>query len=352
MRLNVPMIRRLWRRWRAGRYVDIESLATREWTLSPETTVVVPRALRLEGALDQVRTLSPYRSWERETPLLEGGPLHLRASRAYVVEGVDVAGPCLYVGPAMKRPGFGPERLLRGDALPVRHMERANLVTTWSGSHFFGTYLLDDFPLEMIAEDSAENVSLATQPYVHEEGYRDLLGLVRPPRISDARVEELTIYDEPPQSPHRAARYRTLRARLRARMASAPSVSAPGVFLRRGGSGESRVLENEPEIEATLERLGFEIVDPAGLSAEAIARSTLDAKIVASVEGSQLSHAIYSMADEGAFLTLQPPDRFALPYKEFADPLGMRFAFAVGSRAGKGFTVSIDDLRATLDLLL
>jgi hypothetical protein len=30
----------------------------------------------------------------------------------------------------------------------------------------------------------------------------------------------------------------------------------------------------------------------------------------------------------------------------------MRFAFAVGSRSSHGFTMSIDDLRATLDLLL
>jgi hypothetical protein len=351
LRLNVPLIRRVWRRLRAGRHVRILSLATKESTFSPEATIEVPRALHLAGALEKIRKLSPYRSWEREMPLIEGGPLRLRASRACVVENVDIAGPCLYAGPATGKRGFGRERLVRTDALPVQHLERANLVTTWSGSHFFGTYFLDDLPLELIAE-SPENVALATQPYEHEAGYRELLGLVHPRVLSDARVEELVIYDEPPQSPHRAARYRTLRARLRAGMPSAPSVSGPGVFLRRGRSGERRVLENEPEIEAALERLGFEVVDPAGQSAEAIARSTLGAKIVVSVEGSQLSHAVYSMADEGAFLVLQPPDRFALQYKEFADPLGMRFAFAVGSRSSHGFTMSIDDLRATLDLLL
>jgi hypothetical protein len=351
MRLNIPMIRRLLRRLRGG-HVDMQSLATRTWTMSPAETMVAPRALYLEGTLGNLTKLSPYRSWERETPLIEGGPLALRASIGYVVPNVDIAGPSIYAGPATEKPGFGPERLLRFDAEKPRRIEKANLVTTWSGSHFFGTYLLDDLPLELMAEDGGENIALSTKPYYHEADYRAFLNLPHPPVVSDARVGSLTIYDVPPQSPHRAARYRTLRARLRERLASPPAPATTGVFLRRGHSGERRVLENEPEIEAALEGLGFAILDPDTASVEQILRGTLGAKIIVSVEGSQLAHGMFSMADDAAFLVLQPPDRFALQFKEFTDALGMRYAFIVGRGASGGFTVPLDDLRGTLDLLM
>jgi hypothetical protein len=57
------------------------------------------------------------------------------------------------------------------------------------------------------------------------------------------------------------------------------------------------------------------------------------------------------MADGASFLVIQPPDRFALAYKEFADALDMRFAFVVGVQSARGFQVSIDELRKTIDLL-
>ena len=71
---------------------------------------------------------------------------------------------------------------------------------------------------------------------------------------------------------------------------------------------------------------------PARLGAENIARRDPRARIVIGVEGSHLSHAIFSMADDGAFLKAQPPDRFAMPYKEFADRLGHRFGLWSATR--------------------
>jgi hypothetical protein len=58
------------------------------------------------------------------------------------------------------------------------------------------------------------------------------------------------------------------------------------------------------------------------------------------------------MADDGAFLVLQPPDRFALNYKELTDCLDMRYAFLVGDPSSSGFTVPLGDLQQILDRLL
>ena len=111
------------------------------------------------------------------------------------------------------------------------------------------------------------------------------------------------------------------------------------------------MLVNEAAITRFLTDRGFEVIDPATASAEQIAVQTLEAKIVVGVEGSHLSHAIYTAADGCTFLVLQPPDRFALAYKEFTDRLDMTFAFLVGDRAPHGFTVPVDDLARMLDFL-
>jgi capsular polysaccharide biosynthesis protein len=123
------------------------------------------------------------------------------------------------------------------------------------------------------------------------------------------------------------------------------------VFLCRGSDGELRQLANQTALAEMLAGMGFDIIDLATTDALSIARRSLGARIVVGVEGSHLSHALYSMADGGAFLVIQPPDRFALPYKEYADRLGLRFGFVVGSAAETGFTVDLDEMARMLDRL-
>ncbi len=126
----------------------------------------------------------------------------------------------------------------------------------------------------------------------------------------------------------------------------------PGVYLRRGIAGEPRVLVNEPELEVALRAVGFDILDPEQLSAREIAERSLDAAVVVAVEGSHLSHAIFSAADQATFLVIQPPDRFALAYKEFTDRMDMRFALVVADPVEGGFAVALDEVHRLLEQLL
>jgi len=112
------------------------------------------------------------------------------------------------------------------------------------------------------------------------------------------------------------------------------------------------MLTNEAAVEQALRERGFQIVDIATMSAEQICRASLNARIVAGVEGSHLSHGIFSAADDATFLVLQPPDRFCMTYKEFTDAMAdMRCAFLVGDPHPGGFTVPPDDLNRLLDLI-
>ena len=119
----------------------------------------------------------------------------------------------------------------------------------------------------------------------------------------------------------------------------APMPAGPEPALSQGGY----------EIVDKFTRKEIFIVGALGSAAAPGVEVLVLARIVIGVEGSHLSHAIFTMADDAAFLVLQPPDRFAMTYKEFADRMSMRFAFMVGTAAEDGFTVDHDRLRRIID---
>ncbi len=356
MRINLPMLQRGVLRLAARRHVSMRDLATRSWTLCPAETAATPPAIALPDALDHVTALSPWRNWETERTLIAGGVGEHAASLAYVVRNVDLVHAHLYAGPAKEQPGFGVERWAYGDLPPRERFGQAALVTNGSGSHFFGNRLLDDFPLALLVDPSLPPLAMLTRPYEHEAGYRDLCGLPRETPVRHARIDELVVYVDFAQNSSKAARYRQLRDRVRTALArdadSRGSDGPVGVFIRRGPSGEPRELANSAAVEAVLEQAGFVIVDTTRCDAAEIARLSMNAGIVAAVEGSHLSHAIYTAADDATFLVFQPPHRFAMAYKEFTDRLDMRFAFLVGRPRPDGFDVDLDELRRMLDILL
>ena len=266
------------------------------------------------------------------------------------MENVELVGAWLYKGAAAAQPGYGKREWLLRNPPPLQRLAETHLVTASTGSHFFGCLMLDDYPLALLPEADAHRTLMLTQSYPHDLTYREILGLPRQAPLERARIGKLILYTDFAQNSLKRRRYETLRANLRANVQrSTPPVA--GVYLRRGRTGELRLLENEAQIEQMLAGLGFEVIDPMALSSADIARRTLDAPLVVAVEGSHLSHAIYSAAPDAAFVVLQPPTRFAMPYKEYTDRVGMRFAFLVGDRAAEGFTVAPDHLRRLLDLV-
>lgn len=351
MRLNLPMIARRARRLLVREVPTLTSLARENWTLCAAETRDAAPAIHLDGALDRVTALSPWRSWEVERSIIEGRAGSHAASTAHLIEDVDLVGAYLYKGAAKAQPGFGQELWMLPAAEALQHVDEGCLVTSAEGSHFFGPLLQSDFPLELISPGDARNFTVTTKPYGHSAEYRRLFGLPPERRLTRARFRRLIVYTDFAQNSFKIARYVELRRRLRAHVTAAGRARQRGVYLSRGRTGELRILSNEQAIIEFLDTQGFEILEPGSLRADEIAARTLEAPLVISVEGSHLSHAIFSMKDAGTMLVLQPPDRFAMPYKEFTDSLAMRFAFLVGIKTHDGFEVPIDDLRRMLDCL-
>ncbi len=350
MPINTPLLKRMLKRTVSGGALDIKTLASKTWTLCPAEQAHTPPAIHLPGEIDRIQGLSPWRERNSELGLIAGGKIDHAASQAHLVENVELVGAWLYKGAAAAQPGYGKREWLLRNPPPVQRLAETHLVTASTGSHFFGNLMLDDYPLALLPEAGAHRTLMLTQAYPHDLSYRQMLGLPRDAPLERARIGKLILYTDFAQNSLKASRYETLRANLHthARRATQPSA---GVYLRRGRTGELRLLENETQIEEILAGMGFDIVDPMALTAKEISSRTLDAPLVVAVEGSHLSHAIYTAARDAAFVVLQPPTRFAMAYKEYTDRVGMRFAFLVGERAAEGFTVAPDHLLRLLDLV-
>jgi hypothetical protein len=351
MGLNLPRLRRSLRRVLAGRYVSFEAAAVQAWTLCPAARTTIQPALHPEGALDLIRTVSPYRKADTEHALIRGGEFPIGATRRYLHRHVSVVDSHLYCGAAESCEGTLPERWWLAPAPPEPELAEATLVSTLSGAEFFGCLLLDDFALELLADEGATRICLPGLKSRHEPDYRRLMGLAPRHELRRSRIRELTYLVDPPFNAAKSARYATLRQRLRQNLPGASPAGSGLLYIRRGLAGQRRVISNEPALEAALQARGFSIIDPMAMGAEAVARQSLDARLVVSIEGSQISHAIFSMADGGALLVLQPPDRFCLQYKEFTDAMGMRFGFVVGRPAEDGFMVDVGEVLGMVDRL-
>jgi len=351
MPINTPLLKRMVRRAFAGHVVDLKDLASKRWELcGPETANSLP-AIYLPGEIDRIKSVSPWRELGAELESIRGGLARHAGSEACLIEDVELVGAFLYKGAAKSQPGFG-ERQWRISAAihPERHRE-SHLITSHMGSLFFGTLLLDDYPLALLPPQGEHRFLMCTQPSKHNAQYRELLELPIEPTLQRARIDRLILYTDFAQNSLKAKRYEALRATLR-KNCTRTGPSPAGIYLRRGRSGELRLLENETQIEETLIRMGFDIIDPMTLTAAEISSRALEAPLVVSVEGSHLSHAIFSASEHATFVVLQPPDRLCMTYKEYTDRVGtMRFAFLVGDRSAEGFRVEPDHLMRLLDLV-
>ncbi len=326
--------------------------ADRQWELSPAERSSSRPALYPEGDLDKVRTLAPLRSLDREKLFIAGGEMTHDATRAFEFSDVAISGAYLYQNRARARYGSYQRWFESWGGIERQDLEAANLVTCRVGSDFFGHFLWDNLPMELLPGPEENPITLHAKPRWHEDDYRRLLSMPKPPTVKYGRVKKLTLYADYGQTVLREKRYRILRARLRQALPEfATGRTNPGVFITRGNTGERRNLLNEDEISALLQRKGFTVINPDRMSGEEIVRQTMDARIVIGVDGSHISHTLYTVSEDGVFLILQPPDRFSMVYKEFTDRLGISYAFIVGDAVENGFLIDTNNLERLLERL-
>ncbi|HEY9887369.1 MAG TPA: glycosyltransferase family 61 protein, partial [Candidatus Obscuribacterales bacterium] len=301
------------------------------------------KAIYLENQLERVTGV--VTSFEKETERISGAWREYRPTMAYLLRNAYLADGFVYRG-AMKAPLVpDKEKMIITGAFDT--LDQAFLTSTYCGAIYFGHFVYDELPMTLLADGLADPIMIDRQPYFHEGEYRDLFNLYARP-VQRAKIGELILSDDFPWNDHKVARIEQMRSRLQEKLGAANPV---GVYYRRGRSGSSRFLENEPAVEDFLRSKGFVIVDPQTQSATEMLRQGIGAEIIVGIEGSQMAPGLFSVRRGGAFLALQPPNRFNNHAKDRTDALGMPYGFVVGLPSEAGFTIDLTELEQTLDLL-
>ncbi len=245
-------------------------------------------------------------------------------------------------------------RLLLGNQYPLRALrqkircyDKATLLNSKQGLKYFGHWMRDDCALYEDVCDTLNLISMKRPYWPDSHIYETAFGQSWD-EVDFAHVRELTLYRELGFNHNKARRWRLLRQKLRA---SHPSPNAGKiVYISRGRLGAAREIANQSALESALSAAGIHIVEP-GLEDQNLIPEVLDAAMIITVEGSQASHCVYCLADGGAMLILQPPERFYNPHHEWARLLGMSYGITIGEKKGAGFHIYPDEVFAMIDRL-
>lgn len=311
--------------------------------LEPASSVPAKPPLSLPDEIGRVRDFFGGR--EAQVPRLlavtrdEGPTLSYRLPDALIADFTVYCG-----GRYEVYAGGGKRPVLTGAS---DEFDEAQLCTTSCAQSYFGHFLRESLPLEVLAEQrSVVGVTFAREPWLHESGYRALVGL-DPVATSFARVRNLWITDERMLNEGWRARFRKVRERVRGKVIP---TGDERVYLRRGTMGKARNLLNEDAICECLNTEGFKIIAPESMKPWEIASALANAKLVACVEGSVQQHAFIAMPEGATMLSIQPPNRFNSIAKLLTDAIDATFAFTVADPAENGFELQPDRFLRTLDL--
>jgi hypothetical protein len=127
---------------------------------------------------------------EYERPRVFGEQLTYAATRGYLLRNASASGAWVYCGGYKAQHGYSLERFSRKRTLRFQRLGRVDLASNFPGSNFFGTFLLDEFPLALIQDPNSNLIVLENKAYEHEAGNPDLFGLQRSPAVRHAQVGE------------------------------------------------------------------------------------------------------------------------------------------------------------------
>ncbi len=340
--INLALLKQRGLRLVTGRKT-YKDLYDKQWTLSPGQSLISPPAIYLPGELDKVTGVPIETTYANELQQIQGGITQHAATTAYRLSDVQIHSGYIYKG-AMKFTLTTTKESWFNQS-EIEYIPESALACTFCGNRYFGHWMTDDVILNLAARELAKAVRTSQKLSPNQIEYSHLFEINSTP-ITHAKFKELIIIEDYAQNQFKRERYQYIRAKLK--QLNSPSVS-PGVMLLRGKSGIQRYLLNEDEIAEFLRNQGFTIIDPEKTPAREIVRQTLGTKIIVGVEGSQLANGLFTVAEDGVILTLQPPYRFNNVYKGRADCIGIQYAFVVGKQVDSGFEISIENLTRTLD---
>ena len=325
-----------------GLACDIDEKSCSYEVIYPAQMFDCKPALFMDGQLEKILQ-TPFR-WDvaYEIENIKGGRRPLQPVTRLCVRNVFVTPKYIYSGRHRKIFSTRQKnRLLQN----YKEVSSAALASSLAGCNYFGHWLRDDCNTFLLAAEAGDPIAMATPVWREKSEYSARFGQTWTPP-APVFCRQLSVYLDLGQNPHKAERFRRLRAKLR--NSARTRGRSDMVYLMRGSQSSARSLTNEDEVVRVLERAGCYIYE-AETGLANLEAAGLDARIMIGVEGSQLSHALYMLKDNGGLFVLQPPTRVFNSHLDWCRQLGMDYAFVVGDPDGNGFTIDIQVLERTLE---
>jgi hypothetical protein len=340
--------------WRLLANKSYKELCDKEWIISPACVTNTRPALFLPGALDNVTASSATSNLELEMRRIKGGRTEHAATIARSLPDALLYGGYIYKNAAKIAMSIQKENLFLEKQMS-KSIDTAVMSCGLTDIRFFGHWMTDGIPLLMAARDLGPPIRNAEPLTGHQKEYLSMLQMSYDPFIG-GRIRNLIMLEDYGQNDYKRERYNRMRACFKE---FGPKSTYPGALLLRGTSGIStpdangnrRLLVNEDEIAAYLQSIGFKMIDSTKQSAKEIVENTCGARIVIGVEGSQIPHGLFTMADHGTLINILPPFHFNNVLKGQTDCMDLNYAFTVGEVCEGGFRVPMDTLKKTLDLV-
>jgi hypothetical protein len=326
--------------------INLEDEALERWEIYSENKHFIPRAIFLPGQLDRIGKTEFVSPAEVVESFLGDCEVVEAATVGFRIRDVDLVDGVLYGRRSTRH-------LRRQGRFRLAYRAPSDLITgalyeSWLGNRWFANWLAEDCLTYRLAQQYGEPVCTTISPTGHVPEYESRLEMT-PRRMTRTHFRELIFFDDSSTNSGKVARASEFRDKVIG--ASAPPLHA-GVFLLRGVTGDRRVLLNELAIAERLAATrGFRILDPSTSSVAEIVHACAGARVVAGVEGSHLTHGFMLMPAGAALLVLQPPQRVVAQLKIFTDRRDQTYAFVIGDGGAAEFSININEVEKTLDLI-
>ena len=331
---------------RFGLDAELLNAPTERDELQGIETVTGPPCVVIPGQFERVSACAFGVDIVQEVAQVQGAARNLEPTLRYVLEDVLVDGGIIFRNGRQKM--FNPELPSIQPKSQWEQYDEVVLRSSLVGCYYFGHWLRDDCATHLLAERAGTPMSMPTPSWPDRASYLAVFGQSCKV-VQRAHVKRMILFHDISQNTHKTERLRALRAKVI--QAQTSQQNGRVIYLRRGQGGRQRTILNEPEIIEALASRGVVVVQAESLAVPELIRKLLGARIIMSVEGSQLSHALYTLRDGGGLLVIQPPDRFFNSHMDWVRALGMRYGIVVGELRDAGFHLPTDDLLRTLDKL-
>lgn len=329
-----------------GAQTNLHATPDEKEIVYPESFVEGPYALTLPGQLDRITSVAFGGSVGAEVAQFLGAKRRIGPTLRMAFSDVFIANGTIFK--SGRRWAFNDQAPITDRRGRLTEFDFVVCRSSFLGCHFFGHWLRDDCATHILASDFGIPMSMPAPAWPDRTSYLSFFGQCEVD-LQNAVIRKLVVFDDVSQNEQKAIRLRLLRKELRTAVAGSPN---DVVYLKRGAGGGARKLANEEELLDFFDAMRIKIVEPEAIETHQLVKDLIDAKLIISIEGSQISHALYCLRDKGALLVLQPPDRFFNPHMDWARALEMRYGSLVGHHADSGFRIDPDDLLRGIDMML